>query len=397
MNADDVRRLALEMPEAEEKSHFGKADFRVRNHIFCTHPDADTAVVKLTHEQQEMLASTEPAIFAPVAGGWGRQGWTKVMLAAADELTLRSALLTAWRNVAPVSLRKASDVRGNGSDETSVQPNTTDAKPAGPLASPGPWNMVAEGYEEITRKFLERFSRSGLAMLGYGSETSAIDVACGPGTTTLLIAPVVRHVTSVDFSAAMLDQLRRNVAAAKTTNVELVEADGQALPFPDDSFDLGISMFGLMFFPDRGKGFAELLRVLKPGGQALVSSWAPAAQSPLMRTVFAALQPEGAATPDAGRLSGLEDRAVFESEMHEAGFGDIRIEAVTQGLVVENIDRFWRDTVRGMAPLTLMKHHASREEWSAIESPALERLRGALTKLPVTLTSTAYLAVGRKG
>ena len=131
MNADAVRRLALALPEAEEKSHFGKADFRVRNHIFCTLPDADTAVVKLTREQQEMLASTEPAIFAPAPGGWGRQGWTKVMLAAADELTLKSALLTAWRNVAPVSLRKAFDVFGSGRE----QPKTTDAEPAGPLAS----------------------------------------------------------------------------------------------------------------------------------------------------------------------------------------------------------------------------------------------------------------------
>ena len=217
-----------------------------------------TAVVKLTHEQQEMLASAEPAIFAPVPGGWGRQGWTRVMLAAADELTLRSALLTAWRNVAPASLRKAFDVRGN------EQPKTTDAKPAGPLASPGPWNMVAEGYEEITRKFLEAFSRSGLAMLGYGSDTSAIDVACGPGTTTLLMAPAVRHVTSVDFSAAMLDQLRRNVAAAKAANVEIVEADGQALPFPDGSFDVGVSMFGLMFFPGPGQGICRAV----PGSQA---------------------------------------------------------------------------------------------------------------------------------
>jgi hypothetical protein len=114
MNATDMRRLSLEMPGAEEKSHFGKADFRVRNRIFATLPDTDTAVVKLTHEQQEMLTGAEPAIFAPVPGGWGRQGWTRVTLAAADELALKSALLTAWRNVAPVSLRKAFDVSGTG-------------------------------------------------------------------------------------------------------------------------------------------------------------------------------------------------------------------------------------------------------------------------------------------
>ena len=46
-----------------------------------------------------------------------------------------------------------------------------------------------------------------------------------------------------------------------------------------------------------------------------------------------------------GRLSGLEDRAVFEAEMREAGFADVRIEAVTHGLAVESVDQFWRDMV----------------------------------------------------
>ena len=111
MNKETVRRLALALPEAEEKSHFGKPDFRVRNHIFATLPEnGGHAVVKLTPDQQEMLAGSEPAIFVPVNGGWGRQGWTKVMFAAADELTMKSALVTAWRNVAPPKLLKAFDV-----------------------------------------------------------------------------------------------------------------------------------------------------------------------------------------------------------------------------------------------------------------------------------------------
>ena len=92
MNRETVRRLAFALPEAEEKSHFEKPDFRVRNHIFATLPEDGHAVVKLTRDQQEMLTASEPAIFQPVKGGWGRQGWTMVMLAAADELTLKSAL-----------------------------------------------------------------------------------------------------------------------------------------------------------------------------------------------------------------------------------------------------------------------------------------------------------------
>jgi SAM-dependent methyltransferase len=279
----------------------------------------------------------------------------------------------------------------------SAQPQASNERPIGPMASPGPWDLVAADYEQVTRKFLEAFSRSGLAMLHYDNRTRAIDIACGPGTTTLMLAPAVRHVTAVDFSTAMLDELRRNVAATKAANVELVGADGQALPFGDASFDLGISMFGLMFFPDRSKGFAELHRILAPGGQALVSSWAPASQSPLMRTILAALQPDDAQAQAPGRASGLEDRAIFEAEMCEAGFADVRIEAVTHGITVENVEQFWRDTVRGTPPIALMKRHASEDEWSATESVALRRLRDALPQLPATLASTAHLAVGRKG
>ena len=279
----------------------------------------------------------------------------------------------------------------------SAQPQASAERPAGPLASPGPWDLVASDYAQITRKFLEAFSISGLAMLRYDTSTRVIDIACGPGTTALMLAPMVRHVTAVDFSTAMLDELRCNVAATKATNVELAGADGQALPFDDASFDLGISMFGLMFFPDRAKGFAELHRVLAPGGQALVSSWAPASQSPLMRIIFTALQPDDAPAQTPGLLSGLEDKEIFENEMRAAGFADVRIEAVTHGVVVENVEQFWHDTVRGTAPIALMKRHAGADEWAAIEQRALRRLRDVLPQLPTTLTSTAYLAVGRKG
>lgn len=104
MDEEGFRRIALSLPEAEEKAHFGKADFRVRNRIFATLPSPGTGVVKLTPDEQAMLAEAEPAIFSPVKGGWGRQGWTQVSLAAADEATLRSALVTGWRNVAPARL-----------------------------------------------------------------------------------------------------------------------------------------------------------------------------------------------------------------------------------------------------------------------------------------------------
>ncbi len=112
MTPDDVRRIALELPGAVEKSHFGKPDFRIRDRVFATLPEDGDAVIKLTRDQQEMMCAAEAALFRPVEGGWGKQGWTRVILSAADETTLRSALVTAWRNTAPMTLRKAFDLAG---------------------------------------------------------------------------------------------------------------------------------------------------------------------------------------------------------------------------------------------------------------------------------------------
>ncbi len=105
MQSDDFRRLALILPEAEEKSHFGKADFRVRDKIFAGFNDKGRAYVKLVPEQQEMLVAAEPLLISPIPGGWGKKGWTLVDHIKGDEALLKSILLMAWKNVAPKSLQ----------------------------------------------------------------------------------------------------------------------------------------------------------------------------------------------------------------------------------------------------------------------------------------------------
>lgn len=99
------RAQALGLPVVEEKSHFGKVDFRVRNKIFAGFTADGGGYVKLTPNQQEMICAAEPAV-TPIKGGWGRQGWTQVDHARADEALVQSLLSIAWRNVAPKSLQK---------------------------------------------------------------------------------------------------------------------------------------------------------------------------------------------------------------------------------------------------------------------------------------------------
>ncbi len=106
MNSDRFKKLASALPETEEKSHFGKVDFRVRNKIFAGFDAKGKAYVKLLHEQQQMLCQAEPSLISPIAGAWGRKGWTLVDQNIADEALIKSALQMAWRNVAPKSVQR---------------------------------------------------------------------------------------------------------------------------------------------------------------------------------------------------------------------------------------------------------------------------------------------------
>jgi hypothetical protein len=105
MTAADFRTLALELPEAAQSAHMGHADFRVRGKIFATlAPDESWGMVKLDPEQQRLFVRTEPAVFQPIKGAWGKRGCTQVNLEAAAEPSVRQAIIAAWRNTAPKRL-----------------------------------------------------------------------------------------------------------------------------------------------------------------------------------------------------------------------------------------------------------------------------------------------------
>ena len=91
----------------------GHPDFRVGGKIFATlgYPDDGWGMVKLTPDQQEAFVSGERSVFVPVKGAWGRGGATNVQLRAAKPGSLRVALATAWRNVAPCELAARVTVR----------------------------------------------------------------------------------------------------------------------------------------------------------------------------------------------------------------------------------------------------------------------------------------------
>lgn len=103
---------------------------------------------------------------------------------------------------------------------------------------------------------------------------TVLDVAAGNGNASLAAARRWCDVTSTDYVAALLDRGRER-AAAERLDITFREADAEALPFADGSFDAVISTFGVMFTPDQELAASELLRVCRRGGKIGMANWTP--------------------------------------------------------------------------------------------------------------------------
>jgi SAM-dependent methyltransferase len=101
-----------------------------------------------------------------------------------------------------------------------------------------------------------------------------LDVAAGNGNASLAAARRGCEVTATDYVAALLDGALAR-AASEGVRIDAQAADAEALPFPDNSFDIVLSTFGVMFSPNQERAAAELLRVTRPGGRIGLANWTP--------------------------------------------------------------------------------------------------------------------------
>ncbi|MFP9191166.1 class I SAM-dependent methyltransferase [Natrialbaceae archaeon A-CW1-1] len=92
-----------------------------------------------------------------------------------------------------------------------------------------------------------------------------LDVACGSGTAALVAERRYCEVTGIDYVPGLIDRAEQR-AAANGQIIDFRVGDAQEMPFPDDSFDVVLSVYGVQFAPDQERAASEMLRVCKPGG-----------------------------------------------------------------------------------------------------------------------------------
>jgi SAM-dependent methyltransferase len=159
--------------------------------------------------------------------------------------------------------------------DVALHPAKTFHFPTGRLA------CLFVGYPAAQLDLVPATAVESFAGVGYPFAAGAIrkadivlDIGSGSGTDTLISSTLTGQggkVHGLDMTQAMLEKLRRNVAAMNVANVEALEGNAEEIPLANGTVDVVTSNGVLNLVPDKPRAFAEIARVLKPGGRLQIS------------------------------------------------------------------------------------------------------------------------------
>jgi ubiquinone/menaquinone biosynthesis C-methylase UbiE len=280
-----------------------------------------------------------------------------------------------------------------------TQPNETQARYWNEQAGPT-WVAMQRDLDAE----LEPFGVALLAKLGLGAGECVLDVGCGAGATSLMLAERVRPglVLGVDISAPLLARARERAAAVE--NLRFEQADAQTFAFAAASFDRIFSRFGVMFFADPIAAFTNLRAALKTGGKLGFVCWRAASENPSFSLPLEAalpFLPEPPTPPpaDAPSAFAFAEPARVARILELAGYQDVEITAHDAQLVYAG-----RKDLEGAVDLALRIGPLSRA-FTTLTEAAHERVRAAVREAfrphhgpaGVMLPAATWLVTARRG
>ena len=209
------------------------------------------------------------------------------------------------------------------------------------------YNLASSGYDRSPLRFFRLVASRLVELADVQRGQQILDVATGTGAAALAAALCVGRtgrVTGVDIAAEMLAQARRNVTAADLSNVELHEADAEALPFQAGTFDAVICASSIFFLPEMQAGPREWARVAKPGGRVAFSAFGATAFQPQSDLFEARIRRYGATLPPQKRPFGwqrLTDPEQCRMLLESAGLRGIQVTTEQLGYYFATAGEWW--------------------------------------------------------
>lgn len=199
--------------------------------------------------------------------------------------------------------------------------------------------LFAGSIPEIYDRYLvplifEPYAVNVAAHVNQGGPSHVLETAAGTGVLTRAMAarlPAGARIVATDLNQPMLDYAKAGHSGADRDRIEWKQADAQALPFRNQSFDVVACQFGVMFFPDKVQGYKEARWVLKPGGHFIFTVWDKISENDFADTVTQALAsifPDDPPRFLARTPHGYHDENQIRSDLRAAGFANAIVDVV---------------------------------------------------------------------
>ncbi|WP_369045927.1 class I SAM-dependent methyltransferase [Sinomonas sp. P10A9] len=220
---------------------------------------------------------------------------------------------------------------------------------------------IPELYDTVLVPMMfQDFANDLAAEVASSGPGTVLETAAGTGIVTRALHRILPRatITATDLNPAMLS--RADVVLPASESIRWQQADALDLPFPEASFDALVSQFGIMFFPDRPRGYAEARRVLKPGGRLSAAVWGPLERNEVSLAVQEALEElfPGRAPMLIRRVPfAYSDHTIIRGELEAAGFSDVTIRDV----VYRSAPTSARDIARAHCQGTPLAHELAEE------------------------------------
>lgn len=260
------------------------------------------------------------------------------------------------------------------------------------MNDPAHWDSLAQRYADEADRMTGMYCETAWQLAALPGGARVLDVATGAGALLAIALRNGADAIGIDFSPGMVRVAQDRAAAIRPGERALV-MDGQALDFADANFDAAFSMFGVFMFPDPIAGFAEMARVLRPGGLAAIAVWenaGGAGPAQLFQEAARRLFPDRPVPMPMTRL--FNTPALLDAAFGHVGLEPQAVHAVEYSWPAPPIEWF-RDNAKlafGWSPLWRDLDEAQRDAF-AEEAAAL-----AQSLPPDGIRSTALIGMARK-
>jgi ubiquinone/menaquinone biosynthesis C-methylase UbiE len=197
------------------------------------------------------------------------------------------------------------------------------------------WDAIAEGYDRYVAPQEVELANEALRLAGLEPGEVFLDVAAGTGGLSLPAARLGARVIATDWSPVMIERFEARIREENLSNAEGRVMDCHALDFPDASFDVTGSQFGVMLVPDQPRALGEMVRVTRPGGRVLVIAYGSPEEFGVLQVFIAALKavaPEFAGLPDDPPPLEFQvaDPEILRRRMTDAGLRNVSVERTAE-------------------------------------------------------------------